>query len=389
VAGALAGSSLRTRRAAAWALTRLGARANIPALRRALIDPDEEVRYWAGEALRSVGTADAMRALSSAKATRWDREARRCSPDRSTSTIASNILTLGGRRHQLYPEVLESRPDIPSPLTTANGTELAVVETGMGRYAIVPVTLRAAERQCYADGDDFPTLARTGLHADIELDGARTITGRSISEITELARPGRLSDAGFIGAAEDIISVLKADNRTVAALGLTHPDLARPLLNIWNMMQLDLNAGRWNMAAHRWQNVVSLFSHGQTVILSAGDTKGVQESVFADGLEGSFWIEIGRNLTDSERELLRRRYPRLDPVQMDALIRSLTRIRTGEMEPHYVMWYGFYEGLTPWRTDPVAIALVFGLRTLEEIEAAFPGRLYELMMTRYSPSLEP
>ncbi len=68
---------------------------------------------------------------------------------------------------------------------------------------------------------------------------------------------------------------------------------------------------------------------------------------------------------------------------MDALVRSLTRIRTGEMEPHYVMWYGFYEGLTPWRTDPVAIALIFGLRTLEEIEAAFPGRLYELMMTRF------
>jgi len=34
----------------------------------------------------------------------------------------------------------------------------------------------------------------------------------------------------------------------------------------------------------------------------------------------------------------------------------------------------------PWRTDPITIALVFGLRTLEQIEAAFPGRLYDVVM---------
>jgi len=384
LAGAAASLSPKTRRSAVWALAKIGGTAGIPAVQRALADPDDEVRYWASEALRRIGTVQAIRALSSAKSTRWDRRARRCAPDRTPATVASGVLKYNLRSHKISPEILDARPDIPSPLTAADGTELAVVLTGTGRYSIYPVTLTVAGRQCHVDGLDFPTLAATGLHAEIELDAARTVTGRSVSEITELARPGRLSDAGFLGAEEDIVSVIKADNQTVAALGLAHPELARPLLHIWNMMQRDLDAGRWNMADHRWQNVAAVFSHGQTVTLTAGDTKGVQESVFADGIEGSFWIEIGRELTAAERNFLRERYPRLDPARMDALVRSLTRIRTGEMEPHYVMWYGFYEGLTPWRTDPVAIALIFGLKTLEEIEAAFPGRLDELMLTRFT-----
>ena len=54
-------------------------------------------------------------------------------------------------------------------------------------------------------------------------------------------------------------------------------------------------------------------------------------------------------------------------------------MQTGEMEPYYVMRYGFYEGHTPWRVDPIAIAFIFGLRSLDEIEADFPGRLYETL----------
>ena len=43
------------------------------------------------------------------------------------------------------------------------------------------------------------------------------------------------------------------------------------------------------------------------------------------------------------------------------------------------MRYGFYESHTDYREGPLAIAFVFGLRRLEEIEAAFPGRLYEAL----------
>jgi len=48
------------------------------------------------------------------------------------------------------------------------------------------------------------------------------------------------------------------------------------------------------------------------------------------------------------------------------------------------MWYGFYEGHTQWRADPLAIAFIFGLRSLEALEKAFPGRLYQVMTKHFS-----
>ena len=272
-------------------------------------DPDAEVRYWAAKALRRLGTPEAASALAVARPTPWDREARRCAPPRSPAVIAAGTVILDGRRYRLYPEVLDARPDLPSPLTAADGTELVLALLQNGKYGIVPATLRDPDGQCRADGRDFPTLEATGLHSEVELERTRVITGRTAAEIADLARPDALSTDGFLAADEEVIDVLKDDNRTVAALGLTHPDLARPLFHIWNMMRTDLDLGRWDMSAHRWGNVTALASHGRLVTLVAGDTKGGQLSVFADGLDGAFTIEIDTDLTDAEKALLRRRTP--------------------------------------------------------------------------------
>jgi len=67
------------------------------------------------------------------------------------------------------------------------------------------------------------------------------------------------------------------------------------------------------------------------------------------------------------------------------LVKKLSHILTGEMEPYYVMRYSFYEGHTGYRVDPIAIAFIFGLKPLEEIEAAFPGRLYEVLKMHFTP----
>jgi hypothetical protein len=69
---------------------------------------------------------------------------------------------------------------------------------------------------------------------------------------------------------------------------------------------------------------------------------------------------------------------------MEELIGKLSHIMTGEMEPYYVMRYGFYEGHTGYRVDPIAIAFIFGLRSLDEIEIAFPGRLYEMLTMHFT-----
>lgn len=287
----------------------------------------------------------------------------------------------------LYPQTLDHRPNIPSPCRTENNTEVVVARTASDRWAIIPVTLENSEkkgRQLMIDAVDFPALNAGGLHSEKELAMAQAITGRSVAEITELGQPLGLSIAGFMTTDEDITSILLGDNRLVSALKLTHRELARPLFHIWNMVLTDLDLGRWNMAEHRWKNIQSLLYHGKTVLLNAADTKGVQLSIFDDHLEGYFGIEIDRDLEDGEKAFLARKYRNLSSEQRNEMIKRLTSIRTGEMEPYYIMWYGFYEGHTEWRTDPLAIALIFGLRSLEEIEKAFPGRLYEILTQHYA-----
>jgi hypothetical protein len=53
------------------------------------------------------------------------------------------------------------------------------------------------------------------------------------------------------------------------------------------------------------------------------------------------------------------------------------------MVPYYIMRYGFYEGHTDYRADPVAISFIFGLRSLKEIEAAFEGNLYKALAEHF------
>jgi hypothetical protein len=189
-----------------------------------------------------------------------------------------------------------------------------------------------------------------------------------------------------MAADEDVLSVLEGDNRLVSALGLTHPQMARPLFHVWNMIEADVEARRWNYPEHRWDRIRQIVYNDRRVVLEAHDTKGGQESVFDDELQGAFYMKIERAPTPEEERFLRQGYGRLPPGAWNAFVHRLTTIETGEMEPHYIQWYGFYEGHTGWRADPIALAFVFGLRSLEEIEAAFPGRLPEVLTAHFTRS---
>ena len=74
---------------------------------------------------------------------------------------------------------------------------LEVGITHDNRYCLIPVTHENGKppdyrnhqwdgkgRQLEIDSLDFPTLAKTGLHSEKELNQTKTITGKSISEIT-------------------------------------------------------------------------------------------------------------------------------------------------------------------------------------------------------------
>lgn len=291
-------------------------------------------------------------------------------------------VTFQGQAIPLYPQTLDSLPFFPSPFTTEKGEELVTAITQEGKFAVIPATAKGL----VVDTADFPTLARTGLHSSIELEQTRMITGRSIAEITEHGRPGRLSTSGFMSEREDVLSVIRGDDRLVRQLGFTNPAMARPLLHILNMMELDISLGRWNMARHEWGNIRCMLYNGKKVFLEAHDTKGGQLSPFDDGLQGAFRILIRRALTPSEEKFLHEKYARLTPEQFAEMKQKLTHIQTGELEAQFIMRYGFYEGHTEWRTDPVAIAFIFGLSSLDEIEDAFPGKLFETLTGHFEDS---
>jgi hypothetical protein len=190
--------------------------------------------------------------------------------------------------------------------------EIIIVAMNSGKYTLIPVTVEDGEPLNYrerqwgkgdqtrVDEEDFPTLAKRGLHSEIELDQTKTITGRSTSEITEDGRPGASSGAGFMHKDEDIISVLKGDNQLVRKLGLTHPEAAKPLFHMWNLF---LNDGHGYM-----EKIDYILYNDKKVHLKATGGRGWQESLFNDEILGSYHIEVRRELDAVEIEYLKDRY---------------------------------------------------------------------------------
>lgn len=277
----------------------------------------------------------------------------------------------------LFPELLDRAPELPSPWVGEDGGEYVTGRTRDGLYFLVEATIENGEtldyrsgqwwgkgRQLEVDSTDFPALARVGLHAEEELRRVRTITGLPVVEITRSGQPGASSSAGFMSAEEDIVSVLRGDNRIVGRMGVTHPQLSRPLFHVFNLiLAVGTDSERGNVAG--------MLYGGREIELAFRGHKGWQESIFDDEILGYWKIEIRRQLDREERELLRRRYSHLTGEEMAEPTQKLTHIHTGEMVPFYIMRYGFYEGHTSYRADPLAIACIFGVKSLPEIESAF------------------
>jgi hypothetical protein len=407
---ALKGENSLARWQAAWVLGRTKSQEAIEPLIEALADSDWMVSEEAAVALTKMDSEKVIGPLNFALKNKaghvreqaaWilgeiesnRAAAEQLSQDKAVEKIPPETIYCGKKVYPCYPATLETRPDIPSPHTTLDGAQVVTAFMKNGRYALIPVTVENGKplnykqnlwgkgRQLEVDADDFPSLARTGLHSEAELKRAKTITGRSIVEITELGRPGRSSGAGFMSDDEDVISVLEGDNYLLEQLGLKHPQMAKPLFHIWNMVLRDVELNR---LGRFWEPFEYILYKGQKVFVKAEGSKGWQESLFDDEILGKFQIEIWRELSQEEITLLREKYPNLTQGQMTALSKTLSYIHISEMAPFYMMRYGFYEGHTDYRADPIAIARIFGLRSLEQIEATFDGRLDDVLKQHFS-----
>lgn len=300
----------------------------------------------------------------------------------------------GDRRYPLYPVVSDEKRAIPSPFVDAEGREYVTARTAGAGFTVFQVTVENGEtldygndlwlgkgRQLEVDAVDFPTLAGTGLHSLEELRRTETITGRPVEEITRIGRPARASGTGFMASDEDILSVLAGDDTLVRRLGLTHPQLARPLFHVFNVIQCVMSRSGY---AKRGDAQVILYND-RVIHLEFRGAKGWQESIFDDKVLGYWQIEIHRELDQDEVAFITREYDHLSEDQRSELIGRLSSIHTGEMVPFYIMRYGFYEGHAGYRADPIAIAMVFGLRSLEDVHQAVGGDI-PMALTRHHVS---
>ncbi len=141
-------------------------------------------------------------------------------------------------------------PELIDRLNTRNWAKAVEDLVGIGEPAVGPLIEALSRDDRFIPGRACIALARIGTPAAVEaVYGAfrrpaiRTkddvVAGRSIAEITDLGRPGGLSTDGFLTGSEDTLTVLAGDNRLVSRMGLTHPELARPLFHIWNMILAD------------------------------------------------------------------------------------------------------------------------------------------------------
>ncbi|UCH13941.1 MAG: hypothetical protein JSV22_12650 [Bacteroidales bacterium] len=298
---------------------------------------------------------------------------------------------------KLYPYIYDSLPEIASPFTMDGNIETILVVTKSDQYGIVPVTMEngkpllysykvgthmGKDHQMHIDAGDFPDLAKTGLHSEDQLDTKEMITGIPIDVINCTGRPNAYSISGFMADDEDIISVLKGDNHLVRTMGLTHPQMAKPLFHIWNLILKEIELGNWG--GRYYENIKHIYYNGNSLNFNVSGSKGWQISIFFDEVQGRYNIHIDRELTSDEEKYLAEKYSHLNDEEMAVLIHKLTNLDISEMLPYYIMRYGFYEGHTDdYRCDPIAIASIFGLRSIEEINNSFQGDLYNTLTRHF------
>lgn len=379
---ALKSRNWMVRNEAAVSLVRINSRISAKPLRRLLESGHDNSRRQAEWVLKTLESGHGGLPGDSSAGETDSVDLTQVSEAEDTSSV-----TFEDKSYALCPHRFDSQPSVPSPYATDDGREIVVTSTKDDKYMLVPVTLENTEskgRQLYVDADDFPTLARTGFHCELELDWTRIITGRSIAEITELARPDRLSTSGFVAEDEDIISILKGDNRFARMLGLSHAQLAKPLFHVLNLTARNQEQeNHLSYQGHRAE-YPPFFYNGKKISVKVEYTRGGQESIFADGLDGALAIQIRRDLQMQEKDYIDSKCSHLSRQQREDLVKKLSSLFIGEMAMYYAKWYGFYEGHTGWRVDPIAIAFIFGMKDLEEIDAAFDGKLYDALTEHFT-----
>ena len=189
--GALRDANWNVRSQARRALVAIGAPAVEP-LARATADPDPGLRWRAAWALGRIGGDEAARVL----------EMMRADPD---GDVRNEVAAAAERKSRamppLYPETLAVRPALPSPTTAPDGTDLVVMLTREGRWAVVPAA-RRTPRLASSSAASTPTTSPPSRGPACTRPGSRAVGDdhRPLARRDRRPRPaGRSLDGGLPG----------------------------------------------------------------------------------------------------------------------------------------------------------------------------------------------
>jgi len=166
-------------------------------------------------------------------------------------------------------------------------------------------------------------------------------------------------------------------------LGKGNQLLARPLFHLWNISNIHARYNESKPAEER-TDLKALVYNGHEIAVQVTGSRGWQESIFNDEILGTGHMEVWRELDLHEMEFLKKQYQHLSPEQFETMREGITHLHTGEMVLFYINRYGFYEGHSDFRADPVTIAYIFGIRALEELHKATGGDLFRYFTTHFT-----
>jgi hypothetical protein len=189
---------------------------------------------------------------------------------------------------------------------------------------LATITIRdLANKQLEPFRHSQETFLIGGRNSDEIIRSMTSLNGKEISYLEKSLKPNQSSTNGFLGTNDGLIETLLNDNRNVAAMGLTHQQMALPLLVIVKAID----------KADSFETVY----------------RGVKLKVNIQGWMGKQYSPFGDHLSSS-RDV------------------TVTNVETGahiefsEMLGGLIYKYGFYEGRgTSYRLEPKQIADVFGL----------------------------
>jgi hypothetical protein len=223
-----------------------------------------------------------------------------------------------------------------------------------------------------------------GINCDSTLEREDlTITGLPIKDLERLARPQRrpdlkLSNDGFILENTGLKELLLEDNRSVRAMGLSHQQVAEPLIQA-----IDAFQESW-LRGDPVESGVEFTIDGQVYTVRG---QGMMDSSLA-GLTASSKSKKDSNFqpywkekTAEERKTGHycrsgwlgsglQGTPFNDDLYTDLVIQITNpngqKLVVDGITPHMAYRYGFYQGNPSYRTEPKKIAEFFGLKRGEK-----------------------